>query len=262
MGEQKPNWIIEHAVKVVVGAILLGAIGWFGSHFLPSTDVAAKLDPIEVIENATPRLYARADEGEFDLGERIAGIQQLRLLANRKVETRYREQAIGLLAAYVKQNLPERKRDAPALGITEDRGMFSSQDIGDALRALQELRMTDPARLAVDLTRGDFSRMDLAYLDLSGFSLRFADFSNGAIGPLLRDVDFSFAVFRNTAIWNADLSGSRFHKSQVAGIKLMNPIVTNTSLEEAFGLDQMGIFCNPRGLSELQQSRTPIRCPP
>jgi hypothetical protein len=260
MGEQKTHWIVEHAVKVVVGAIALAAVGWFTGLLGPDTDVKSDLDPIKVIEAATPLLYERDSGGEFVLGKRVAGIAQLRLLADRRVGIRYREQAIDQLTAYVKLNLPERKRIAPPLGITEDRGMFISQDIRDALEVLQELRQTDPARLAVDLQAGDFSHMNIGNLDLSGFDLRFADFTNGAMGPLLRDIDFSFARFQNTAIWNADLSGSRFHKSQLAGVKMMNPVLENTTIEEAFGLDQMGIFCNPEGLSDAQRSITPIRC--
>jgi hypothetical protein len=255
------NLIFEHAVKSAVTAIGGLTIGSIVFYFGWSLVVEPKLNPVEVIEDATVRLYATKSEDAFDLGARIAGISNLRSLADNNVEIKYRRQAIELLTAYVKLNLPARKRNAPSLGIKEDRGMFIPQDISDALKALQDIRQTNPGSLVVDLSDSDFSRISIAYLDVSGFSFRFANFTDGALGPELRNVDFSFATFRNTAIWNADLSGSKLHKSELTGAKLMNPILNGTTLEEAFGLDQMAIFCNPTGLTELQKKSVQITCP-
>lgn len=221
---------------------------------------AASADPGEILSRANTRLAANK-AGDFDLDARLAGISDLRVLATRNVDLRIWQIAVDVLTNYIRTNLPDRKRFAPELGIEEDRGMYRAEDIHQALQALQELRQASKGELQIKLSGIDFDRVTLAYADLSGFDLSYSTFRRGALGPNLRDVNFSFATFENTAIWNADLSDSNFHKAQMAGIKLMNPELANTNIEEAFGLAQMQIFCRPIGLTSSQARAMPAdRC--
>jgi uncharacterized protein YjbI with pentapeptide repeats len=163
----------------------------------------------------------------------------------------YFDMAASLLAEYVRFNIDDRKRLGP--GIREDRGMYIPSDIIQALIALQELRKANDGKLIIRLWGLNFDRINLAYVDLEAFDMSFSIFRNAALGPKLRGVRFQFAVFDNTAIWNADLSGANFHKAAMKNAKFMTPELTNTNIQEAFGLEEMLLFCKPIGLSSEQQ---------
>ncbi len=30
---EKPHWLLEHALKVIVGAIIIGVLGWIGANY-------------------------------------------------------------------------------------------------------------------------------------------------------------------------------------------------------------------------------------
>lgn len=223
-------------------AVIITAIASFAAVVVTATQIwvthvssekefqLRKIQTAKIITEAGLQLGAKKDK-EIDLDTRLAGITTLRLLASLKAPIEYSEASKVLLETYVRLNLIARKNDS--FGVEKDRGITRPLDIVAAIDALQHIRKATGGNISVNLSRLDFTRMDLSYVDLEGFNLSFSKFNYARLGPKLSHTNFDFANLSYAAIWNADMSFASFHKTILLKSRLLNVDLAGTNIEEA-----------------------------
>lgn len=220
-------------------------------------------DPRDVVIQASRML---ANTGT-PINRRIELIRALKQGSGEGAPPGYHEDAVDILIRYLQQAVDERRHVKDEFGLPYLREDTDGQpyepdpklsrplSIIAALEALDTIRDATPTPVKVRISNIDFSYMNLAFLDLSGFNASHSSFASGFLsGCDCRGTNFNNGDLRGVIVWTeeqsqfdrAQFNNTKLHRSKWAKVSL-----TGVDLSRAIGRPAVWEDIEPEDIQQL-----------
>lgn len=275
--ERKPTiWQNPAVVAAIMASFIGGVFGviqviiplaeeWTretsGAEALVPTEIAT--DPIDLVVQAG-RMLANT---ETPINLRIDLIRALKQGSGEGAPPGYHKDAVDILVRYLRQAVDERRHvkddfGLPYLRKDKDGNQFEPTprvskplSIIAALEALDTIRDAAPAPVEVRIENIDFSYMNLALLDLSGFNASHSSFEWAFLsGCDCRGTNFNNGDLRGLVVWDEKQSrfdGAKFINTRLDGSKWANVNLTGVDLSRAIGRPAAWLDIEPEEIQAL-----------
>lgn len=272
----KPVWQNPAVVAAIMAALIGGVFGviqviiplldgWIRDNNGQEEPSPLKIatDPREVTVQAS-RMLGNTDT---PINQRIELIRALKQGAGEGAPTGYHKDAINILIRYLRQAVGERRHVKDKFGLPylrkdidghqyePDPRLSRPLSIIAALEALDTIRDAAPAPVEVKISNINFSYMNLASLDLSGFNASHSIFLSGFLsGCDCRGTNFNNGDLRGVVVWTEEQSQfdrAQFNNTQLDRSKWANVSLTDVDLTRAIGRPAVWQDIEPEDIQKL-----------
>ena len=218
------NWIMGFAA--IVSTVFLCMGNWRVKQQADAGDGQAKTDRIRLTDERfldAAKLLSKNDKnGKPAIAARIGGIFALEKLA-KSSDSKYFEQVVKTLVAYIKENIQLTAKPPLAENKTPKKARFLGEDVKTAFGVLDTLlgthKLETMEHFGLSNEDFDFCDHDFSWLDLS--FVRGIDFCNyGSIDVDMRGAKLLYLDLRGAILSHAKLQKSILRKANLQGVKL------------------------------------------
>lgn len=272
--ERKPTIWQNPAVVAAIMASFIGGVFGVIQVIIPlaqewtrENNGAETLVPTEIATDLVVQAGRMLANTETPISLRIDVIRALKQGSGEGAPPGYHKDAVDILVHYLRQAVGERRHvkdnfGLPYLRKDEDGNQFEPDpristplSIIAALEALDTIRDAAPAPVEVRIGNIDFSYMNLALLDLSGFNAGHSSFESAFLsGCDCRGTNFNNGNLRGLVVWAEEQSrfdGAKFINTRLDGSKWANVNLTGVDLSRAIGRPAAWVAIEPEEIQAL-----------